>query len=297
MGGPAVRWKAVGAAAVALAPCAAQANAGVGLFAVAIPFTLLALVPAILVEAPILSRMLRVSLKRGLWWSFLANLVSTVAGGILAIVADIAILAPTGSSGVTPNIATVLFALVPMFLLTWWIEAWIVRHLVQPSGGGGASTPAGASSPKRATLAANAASYALLALAVFLMPGMDPKFPRADARWRIQEVLAELGAEKTRVAEHFAAHGRFPEPRELSPSSRYAASIRREGQGRLVAVIHYPGVEGLHGATMVLQPRLEAGGIAAWDCFSPRPAHKFMPASCRQEEPSRGAPGSAGSPG
>ncbi len=260
-------------------PLAAQANAGVGLFSVAVPFTLAALVPAILVEAPVFSRMLGVGWRRGLWWSLLANLVSTVAGAILAVLADFALLAPSGSSGLVPTLASTLSALLPMFLVTWWLETITVRAL-QPAGA--------AASPRRAALVANVVSYALLVAAMFFLVGPGSEFPRSDARSRIGEVLAQMGAQKTELAEHFATRGEFPAPRGVAVATRYASSLRIEEGGRIVARIHYPGVAEVDGAQVSLVPRVESRAIVSWECHAPRSAHKFLPASCRQEEPASG---------
>lgn len=258
------------------APLPALANAGIGLFAVALPITLPALVPAIVVEAPILAWILKIGFGRAFLWSAIANFVSTVVGAIIAVAADLAILGGTGSSGATFNWGTVLVALVPLFFVTWWLEALAVRRLMAP-----ADKP----SPVRATFAANAVSYALMAALVPFLPGMDPVYSRAGARSNITEVLAILGAEKTEVHEHFARNRRFPEPRPLTFASRYAKSMRREADGRLVAEIRYPGLKELDGARLVLVPRVVSGEIVAWECHSSRPSHRFMPSACRQEEP------------
>jgi hypothetical protein len=254
-------------------PLSSHANAGIGFFTVSSPFLLLALAPAILVEAPILSRLLEVSLKRGLWWSLIANLVSTILGAILGVALDILLVVTTQSSGMAASRHGALAALVPTFFLTWWLEQRTIRRL-QPAGGPRSVT--------RATLVANAVSYSLLAAALLFLPAPGLDFPRGEVRMKVTEVLASMGPAKVEVAGHFAAHGRFPEPRQLQATVAYARSLRLETDGRLAVVIRYPPVHEVDGKTVILEPRVEAGRIVEWACYTRDVPHQYLPANCRQ---------------
>jgi hypothetical protein len=84
----------------ALAPGSALANSGVGYFLPAAPLAVVALVPAVLLEAVVLAFILRLSGRRALWISLRANLRSTIVGVVLAIVVDLALVtvrAPSSS--------------------------------------------------------------------------------------------------------------------------------------------------------------------------------------------------------
>ena len=189
--------------ALAALACAndAQANSGVGFFFVSVPVVVIALVPAILVEAPILARMLSVSVPRGLWLSLVANLVSTVLGAFIAIAADLLLLGGADSSGMPFSRGAVLVSLVPMFFLTWWLESMSVRRM-QP-----ASPRALA---RRATFAANATSYVLLGAATALIPSDTLDFPSGDTRARLSEAILAMSPVRDEVTEYFGAHKRFP---------------------------------------------------------------------------------------
>lgn len=254
-------------------PAVAQANAGIGYHMIALPYVVMALVPAILVEAPVLARLLGVDWKRGLWWSFVANLYSTLFGSILAVVADVVLVGVTGSAGWIPGTGTFLASLVPLFFITWLLEARAVRVRL----------PAGSTrSAWRATLAANGLSYALIAIAVPLLTPLE--FPGYSVRPNMVEVLAALSAEKPEVEEFHRKEGRFPEPRTKQMTSGFTKSLARDADGRLTAEIRYPTVRELDGARIVMRPTVTSG-VVRWDCFAPAAAHKYLPAACRQEEP------------
>jgi len=79
----------------------AHANVGIGYFMPALPFVLVALVPAILVEACVLAPLLPVPLRRALRLSSIANLQSTLVGFVLGLSLDAALVGLTGSMGRT----------------------------------------------------------------------------------------------------------------------------------------------------------------------------------------------------
>jgi hypothetical protein len=257
-------------------PATAHANAGIGFFLVAVPFVAMAMVPAMLVEAPILSRLLDVSFVRGFWWSVSANFASAILGSLIAVAVDVALVATTGSSGLEINRTTVLVTLVPMFWLTWLLERSTIRHL-QPAG---ATRSAG-----RATLVANAVSYALLAAAVAFVPSAMLDAPSSRTRYQITEAVADMSAARAEVAEYHAAHKRFPAAGSLVSSGRHLRSLRRDAEGRVIGIIEYPGVEAIHGKTVVIAPGMEGNVIMEWICYTPDAPHKFLPAGCRRGPP------------
>ena len=254
-------------------PAVAKANTGIGYHMVALPYVVMALVPAILVEAPVLARLLGVDWKRGLWWSFVANLYSTLFGSILAVVADIALVGATGSSGWRQGTGTFLASLVPLFFITWLLEARAVRVRLPAES---------TRSAWHATLAANGLSYALIAIAVPQLN--DLEFPVYGVRTNMVEVLAILSSEKSEVEDFHRKEGRFPEPRTREMAHGFTKYVARDSGGRLTAEIRYPKVRELNGARIVMRPTVSSGKFA-WECFAPVASFKYLPASCRQEEP------------
>ena len=73
------------ALALALLPVPAWANSGIGYLMVSVPAVIISLLPVIFIEAPVLSRMLGVPLRRGLHLSAGANFRSTWLGVLIAL--------------------------------------------------------------------------------------------------------------------------------------------------------------------------------------------------------------------
>jgi len=253
------------AAACGAAAMPALANTGVGLMMHATPVMVVALVPAILIEAPILARFLKVSLRRGLWLSFVANLVSTFLGTVIAFVASLVI--PIGSMDVSREMT--LVSLLPMLFVSWWLEAMMVRNLEPPER---------APSVRKATGVANAVTYALMAVgAAILVPAGDTVF----SRWKLTEPINEMMVARTEVAEHFQRQREFPPPRTFPAKGKYVRSITLEAGGRVVLTLSFPGSPEADGKRIVHEPRVAGGEIVEWRCHSPDMAAKYLPAACR----------------
>lgn len=252
----------------ATAALPAHANTGIGLLVMWIPAAIAALIPAILVEAAIFTRLLAQKLDRALWISTVANVASTLAGAVIAILVDIALFWSTGSSGAEWGRAPLLIALVPMFFVTWWLETKVVRRM-QP-----AESKALA---RRASLVANLVTYAGMAIGVFLL--VAPAGGSVN-RVHISEVLAAMGVAKADIAEQFQANKTWPAPRNYEPG-RYARSLSADANGRIVVVLSFPGSPDGDGKHIVYEPRVEKGIIVEWRCSSPDLAPKYLPAACR----------------
>jgi hypothetical protein len=257
------------AATCAFLPFAAHANTGVGFLILSIPVMALGLLPVILIEAPVLSRFLRVSFLRGLWLSFVANAASTILGALIGIAVDIAlvVLLKTSFPAVAP---VVLVALVPMFFITWWIERKVVVRM-QPDAKPLAT---------RATLVANAISYLALAAAVLVFWPEDWTLVRSQ----LTEVLNAMSVAKLEVSEEFEKRGRFPATLQ-APRSKFLRSLTIEPGGRLVAVVSMPDRKGVDGKRIVMEPRVDGRRIAEWKCYTPDLEFKYLPTSCRARGP------------
>jgi hypothetical protein len=137
---------------VALLPGAAMANTGVPVLAGTVIGMIVALIPVVAVEALVLRDQLRMGALRALGITIVANIVSTLAGVIVAAIE--VFLAPHFVIMVdSPNLLT-LIALVPLFVLSVIIERPVVRKMSKQADG---------ALVKRAVLLANVASYVLIA--------------------------------------------------------------------------------------------------------------------------------------
>ena len=102
-----------------LVPVLCQANAGIPVGTFSFLWTVLLLIPVILAETWVLRLDLKVSYWRALASSTVANILSTLAGGVIAIGLTLPLMAPEGA--VTDALTLVLF--VPLFYLSRAIES------------------------------------------------------------------------------------------------------------------------------------------------------------------------------
>lgn len=258
-------------AVAASAPAVALANAGIGLLSPSIFVTVPALIPAIAVEAVVLGRMLGVGIGRALWLSFLANLTSTVLGGAVAVALDMFLM----GGGPEPGRGVFLTSLVPMFFVSWWLERRVVRAMLPPDRMPRAT---------RATLVANAVSYALMAIAVFLLV---PVSMGGLTRSKVSAGIMALQAARTEIHENFTTQGVFPAPRSIAAGVPELRSLNLERDGRLVAVFSIPESPDADGRRVVLEPRVEGKRIVEWVCFAPDMPRKYLPTHCRQPPPGK----------
>lgn len=254
----------VAGVSMALAPAAAHANSGIGLFMPANLMNVLALIPVVIIEGMILCRLLGVRARRGFYLSLIANLASLLVGFAIGVPFDIMM----GGGGPPGSGGGVAFSLFVMFWLTWWVEAKVVRRMQKASD---PQVKAG-----RATLLANVVSYALLiGLALFFIPG-DPYPLRA----RLSEVISTLKVNRDDVAQHYAQNGRFPET--FKPGlSQAVRSIRLAPDGRLIATVDLPRYPEAHGKEIIVTPRIADGKIISWTCHATDIEQRFMPSGCR----------------
>lgn len=264
-----MRHSSLGRAAIATAGAAsttAHANAGIGFFTPASIVLVVAVIPVILIEAPVLWWRLRIGARRALYVSMCANLVSTLLGAVIGFALDMAVGLATGMMGASGR-EGVLIALVLMFGISCWLENLVVRRM-QPD----LPRPA----VLGAVLIANLVTYLLLAGVAAATLSPDPMLVRA----RMTEVVNVAGVAKTDAAEHFHAQGRFRASRQEAPT-KYVRRVTTEESGRIVAEIASPDKEELDGKTLVLEPEVREGRIIAWRCYVPEAPLKFFPASCR----------------
>lgn len=249
-----------------LVPGAALGNAGIGFFSPGSMLLVLGIIPVIALEAAVLGWWLRPGVKRAFVLSAGANVVSTLAGGVLGFVLDMVLAGATGSMG-SAGREGYLVGLALMFAISWGIENLTVRAMLPESARPRAFT---------ATLVANAVSYAGLAACAFALLPPDSM----PARARMTEVINAAGIVKTEAAEHYEAHGRFKALIQEAPT-RHTRRVSVEESGRVTAVIAYPAVKELDGKAFVFEPVIRDGKLVEWRCYVPEAPLRYFPAMCR----------------
>ena len=264
------------AAAAALCPSLAHANAGIGFFLLDLPFVLAALLPAILVEALVYVPALHVPLGRALSHSWRANLASTLLGVVLGIAADFGLVAMTGSAGPEPTRGPALAMLVPFFLLSWWVEHRMIARRA-------AELPR--SRVAAATAAANALTYAGMAVAVWLvLPAEGSLRPQMI----ISEAMLAASGARSAVTERWLKDKSFPKDmREMGvaqqPGGRYRVSLGEGGRIEVEILVDNPRVGGKH-LVLTQRPAPQSPGLE-WKCSSPDIEQRLLPAPCREPVP------------
>jgi hypothetical protein len=271
----------VAAAAVAfsLLPLPAWANAGIGFLIPSVPALIVALLPVIFVEAPVLSAILRLPLASGLKLSASVNVRSTLIGALIAFAADIGLMTLAGgSSGPVPGRASLLLALVPMFLVTLWIEdRAVARNCPQQPR----------TRVALATLAANTLSYAALAAAIVLTPFFKA-YDQMGYRDHVYVASSAANRWKEGVEKHWQSHKRFPERAgDLGLASgeerKGVRGVTLEPAGRIVLELGFPSDPELDGKRLVYEPRV-VEGVLQWKCRAPGLAPKYAPYGCRDQD-------------
>lgn len=263
------------AAAFALVPALAFANAGIGYFMLALPIVVAALIPAIPLEALVLKAMLRLPLRRALSLSLWANLRSTLIGVVLGIAIDLLLVAGTGSAGPEPTKGAATAMLAPLFLLSWWIEHRAILRRAADLPRGGVALASGA---------ANLLSYAAM-LAFVWMTGFLPKRGTMSTRARLSEALLAATGAKTSVTEFWERNKRLPvDEREagLAPLKSKDFRVTVESGGSISVQILMPREPDVNGKRIVLTPVPEGAGLR-WACRAPEIPPRLLPVSCRAE--------------
>lgn len=253
-------------------PLLAHANAGIGYFSLAIPLVILALAPAVFIEALVLRFPLKLPYRRALSLSWWANLRSTLWGLFLGIAADFLLVSTSGSAGPEPTRAVAFVALVPFFLLSWWIEARAVKRLAAELDRGRVVWVVGV---------ANAVTYAAMAAGA---AAMYPKEGSYQVRPQVAEALAVGAATRVLVAEFFANNQRLPkDAAELGyrdpGGSRFRVDVLPQGR---IEVWILQKESKVQGKRLKLTPRVSADGKTLdWSCGSDDIEPRYLPSACR----------------
>jgi len=263
------------ALALAAAPTAAHANAGIGYFMVAVPFVLLALLPAILLEAGVLAPLLRLSPRRALALASIANLQSSLWGFGLAIAIDALLIWISGSMGPEPTKPGVTVMLVPLFFITWLIEYRAIarRRKELPRV-----------SVARACGAANLLSYAAM---IGLVWAVVPEHGATALRMRASEAMLSGNEAQLAVEDFYRSKGRLPQsgdeagyPSSATRGSKRVSAVEIRDKGVVVLTL---GIDDYWrvGGEIRLTPSADADKRTLnWTCSSTLPG-RSLPAICR----------------
>ena len=262
--------------AVCLIPATAWANTGIGFLMVSIPTIVIALVPVIFIEAPVLSRMLGLPLRRGLDLSARANFRSTWLGAVIALVVDLVFLGMSGSSGMPPHRGTLVFSLLLMFFLTWWIEhRYVAQRLPE------VPRPR----IRRATLVANLVSYAVLVALIVGTP-LFRSYDQMGYRDQFYSVVNAAQPWKEKVEAYWAQHKRLPERSadigiESSAPRHDIRSIGVQAGGAIVVELRVDGDAEVDGKKLIFTPQVNGGAVSGWQCRAPGLPDRFTPVMCK----------------
>lgn len=264
----------VAVAAIALMPTLAFANAGIGYFMIALPIVVLALIPAIPLEALVLQAILRLSLQRALSLSLWANLQSTFIGLVLGIAIDVLLMAGTGSAGPEPTKGAATAMLVPLFLFSWWIEHRAIRRRATDLPGRRVAL---------ATGAANLLSYAAM-LAFVWTTAFLPERSTMSTRAQVSEAVLAASGMKSSIAEFWERNKRFPtDSRELGsmPLESKTFRVTVESGGRISVQILMLRDPDIDGKRIILTP-VPGDGELRWNCSAPDIPPRLLPSACRR---------------
>lgn len=254
---------------LALLPAPAAANAGVGFFTLPWPVVFLALIPVIGLEGCVLARMLRLPWRRAFSLALVANLNSTLYGLGLSYGLDLVLLGSTGSAGFEPTKALVSVLLMPLFVLSWWIEGRVVRRRAGEWSKAAVAWAVGV---------ANLLSYGAMIAYIQRTPFIPEIAPSITTRVILHEGFNAAQAVQPLVEKFWAVHHRFPTDAgelgnagEPDDPSRFGVGLEADGQ--IVVRFHTPPHRYLDGQQIRLIPTPPPGapaeGRLEWRCRSP----------------------------
>jgi hypothetical protein len=260
---------AVASGLLAFSACA-YANAGVGYFMLVIPAMVMSLIAVIPLEGAVFRTLLHPPLGRAMRLSMRANFASTFVGAVIGLALDVALVAGTGSSGMPYMRAPALVMLLPMFGLTWWIEyRSVLRNAPELER----------RSIMRATAAANAMTYALMAALIWLTyPSRDSSLDRAY----LSEGLLAASSMRTEVAVHWHEKKSFPVEALHIEGRRHRVTLGKDG--RIALRFTGPPQSPMENKTIYLVPTV-TGSELRWACGSNEIELRYLPSTCRDTLP------------
>ena len=256
----------------------AYANSGIGFLLLGQSLMLLALVPVIPVEALVLSFVLGIPMGRALSLSFIANVVSTLIGALIASGVDVLLMMSTDSSGPEPTKLSASLMLLPCILLSWLIEYRSVAKR---------ASECSSSQVRKATGLANLISSVGLIVFVWSSASGFRETGAMSTRAVIAEGLASASGAKAEIQEFYLNHRRLPnDARALKlgePSTKYELTVLPGG--RVQIKYNRPDMPTIHEKHVILAPTTNAGDgfQMQWLCRSPDIEDQgVLPVNCRR---------------
>jgi hypothetical protein len=248
-----------------------SAYANVPLFAVfqTVPLTLIALAPVIAVESWLCARMLKLALPEAIKVAAAGNIASTLVGVVI-----------TGLWIVTEPMWMVLLKLfAPFFLASWLVEFAVAKAMLKPL----ASRPIW-----RATLAANALSYAILALLIgtglWSLKAQDEQTIRQllyvellinSAHYAERNAIEEFVAKNKRFPEHLAELDTLAAGKAKRPHTK-AIQLTQDGLRVTFSAPEFPQIDN----SSIEYSLALKGERAKWTCRSETIPVELLPRSC-----------------
>lgn len=252
------------AVAMAMIPSMAFANVGIGYFMLALPIVLVALIPAIPLEALVLKAILQVPMRKAFSLSLWANIRSTIYGLILGIVFDFILIAGTGGFGPEPTKSSVTTMLIPFLLFSWWIEHRAVKRLAKEFSGHRIAF---------ATGVANILTYAAM-FAFVWSTTLIPLQGRTYTKIQVGEAIGATSGLRVTVEEFWQQNNRFPanagEIEIAIPEHKYFR-INLEPESHISIQFLMPKEPTIDGKHLTFIPMLNSpdDGELRWECRAP----------------------------
>lgn len=175
----------------------------------------------------------------------------------------------------------IAYGLAAAFVYPWFATDRYARDLRRRHDAGRAAGEADPLARMRHRPVRNAAGAVMLALIVAVAVDAQRDFGHHE---RVTEALDSIRPLRDAVAAQVAASGRLPRADEVArlpatSRSRYVSAVRIVDGGRIEVSL---GSAGAPEGRITLDPVMEAGRVARWDCRSDPALHRYIAADCRR---------------
>jgi hypothetical protein len=250
---------------------------------ISFPVPLVAFLPAIVVEAIVLSVVLKPGPLRAAKTALSAGVRSVFIVAVIAIAVELPMRMATDErlGLIWPIGRDVLqvsaLALPPGFLLAWWIKHTTVRRRLK------LYVPR--SQILRATGISHVLSTLALAITATVVMTNAPISGKYAVRSRVGEVLGTMSGARLIVAHYVAETGRLPAKGADVPDGVHQTPqgvVRVGAGGRVTLRVSTRGMPELDGKQFIATPSIPAAGSLVWECRAPEVDNTYLPSECRR---------------
>ena len=244
----------------------------------------LALVPAIVLEAVLLAIMLKRDPVRILTTSLRAGVYSVLVVLMLLFAVDILLVSRDARMSmrvlepINAWVASVaMIALLPGFLVAWWVKYSIVRPVVPYVRRRGVL---------QATGLAHTLSSCVMAAAAWALLATWPAHGSYEIRMRVMHSLSRAVSARNAVSEFWETTGRLPDcVADLAEAIPTVAPdvVTLEPPGQVTLRVSAPGIRELDGKRIMFT-RIVPGNMQEpirWQCSAPEIEPTYLPSECR----------------